>query len=183
MQRASHEAQAQASFSARSRDGFEQRKQLQQLEAGWKAAEQLERNTLASSAESPSAAEARAERGAGTGRNSAGGEAAVEALISEHMRDLMKKQPALWPDEDEDEEEEEKMDMEEVEGQEVDGEPQDSLRQVAKRQRPDVALEVQLGIMLQHLRAQYCYCMFCGCAFGDVEDMASNCPGVTEDEH
>jgi hypothetical protein len=44
-------------------------------------------------------------------------------------------------------------------------------------------LEDQLEKVLNYMRKKYCYCFWCGCAYDDAEDLAENCPGLTEDDH
>lgn len=41
----------------------------------------------------------------------------------------------------------------------------------------------QLGEVLQYLRTQYWYCLYCGTAYENAADMASHCPGPSEADH
>lgn len=41
----------------------------------------------------------------------------------------------------------------------------------------------RLAEAVQYLRDSYCYCIFCGCKFDDLEDMDANCPGIEESDH
>ena len=43
--------------------------------------------------------------------------------------------------------------------------------------------EEQLNIITEYLRSQYLYCLWCGITFSDNQDMSSNCPGSTRDDH
>ncbi|KAG2454558.1 hypothetical protein HYH02_000403 [Chlamydomonas schloesseri] len=45
------------------------------------------------------------------------------------------------------------------------------------------SLGAQLELLLLHLRQVHCYCYFCGTAYDGPDDMASHCPGLTEEEH
>jgi len=56
-------------------------------------------------------------------------------------------------------------------------------------------LENQLEMVLHYMREKYFYCFWypfafgedtdcrCGCAYNDAEDLAENCPGLTEEDH
>lgn len=41
----------------------------------------------------------------------------------------------------------------------------------------------QLLILTAYLRKEYLYCIWCGTKFDDEEDMKSNCPGTTREDH
>ena len=43
--------------------------------------------------------------------------------------------------------------------------------------------EEQLQIIIEYLREQYLYCLWCGITFSDCEDMSSACPGISREEH
>ncbi|CAE7761824.1 Gpatch11, partial [Symbiodinium sp. CCMP2456] len=54
-------------------------------------------------------------------------------------------------------------------------------------ERPELsepgAARLRLTELLGYLRRSHCYCLYCGCVFESVSDLARNCPGVTEMEH
>lgn len=41
----------------------------------------------------------------------------------------------------------------------------------------------QLGILTSYLRTTYHYCIWCGTAYNDTEDLNSNCAGSTREDH
>ncbi|XP_033166070.1 G patch domain-containing protein 11 [Drosophila mauritiana] len=41
----------------------------------------------------------------------------------------------------------------------------------------------QLELLTGYLRTAYCFCYWCGTHYDDAEDLGSNCPGLTRDEH
>jgi len=43
--------------------------------------------------------------------------------------------------------------------------------------------EEQLVMILEYLRSEYMYCMFCGIHFDSIEDMGESCPGTTRQDH
>lgn len=47
----------------------------------------------------------------------------------------------------------------------------------------DLDKGAQLELLLGRLRSAHCYCLFCGCQYRDTDELASLCPGVTEDDH
>ena len=44
-------------------------------------------------------------------------------------------------------------------------------------------LTSHLGRMIEYLRTTYHYCIYCGCAYNDDEDMNANCPGWGRDDN
>lgn len=38
-------------------------------------------------------------------------------------------------------------------------------------------------MLIAYLRTTYCYCHWCGVHYEDTDDMDSNCPGTTKDDH
>src|SRR5579862_2133842 len=44
-------------------------------------------------------------------------------------------------------------------------------------------LEKQMEEVLSYMREKYFYCFWCGCAYDSAEDLADNCPGLTEEDH
>lgn len=44
-------------------------------------------------------------------------------------------------------------------------------------------LTAHLGRMIEYLRTTYHYCIYCGCAYNDDDDMNANCPGWGRDVH
>jgi len=42
---------------------------------------------------------------------------------------------------------------------------------------------MELGLILQYMRDEYLYCFFCGEKFDNKEDLDTNCPGLTEEDH
>ncbi|CAK0863607.1 unnamed protein product [Prorocentrum cordatum] len=47
---------------------------------------------------------------------------------------------------------------------------------------PEAAM-ARLLDLVTHLRTVHLYCLHCGCRYDSPDDMARNCPGVTEEEH
>lgn len=47
----------------------------------------------------------------------------------------------------------------------------------------NLEVKAQLELVLESLRRQHRYCLFCGCQYRDEEDMAQNCPGEMEEDH
>ncbi|GLC37541.1 hypothetical protein PLESTB_001758700 [Pleodorina starrii] len=45
------------------------------------------------------------------------------------------------------------------------------------------SLAQQLDVLLLHLRERHCYCYFCGCQYDTPDDLASSCPGLSEEDH
>jgi len=43
--------------------------------------------------------------------------------------------------------------------------------------------EEQLEMVVEYLRLEHVYCLFCAISFHDVEDMTANCPGPTREDH
>ncbi|XP_039493674.1 G patch domain-containing protein 11 [Drosophila santomea] len=41
----------------------------------------------------------------------------------------------------------------------------------------------QLELLTGYLRTAYCFCYWCGTNYEDAEDLGSNCPGLTRDDH
>lgn len=41
----------------------------------------------------------------------------------------------------------------------------------------------KITMITNYLRTNYCYCHWCGVRYTDTEDLASNCPGETKDDH
>ena len=51
------------------------------------------------------------------------------------------------------------------------------------RQFCSLEASTRLKLTLEHLRKAHHYCIFCGCQYDDEEDLATNCPGETEEDH
>lgn len=47
----------------------------------------------------------------------------------------------------------------------------------------DWPVQAKLAMVLDHLRQNYHYCIFCGCQYSDAEDMSTNCPGLQDEDH
>lgn len=41
----------------------------------------------------------------------------------------------------------------------------------------------KLEMLSTYLRTTYCYCHWCGVHYTDIDDLESNCPGSTKDDH
>ena len=41
----------------------------------------------------------------------------------------------------------------------------------------------KLILCLEYLRTRYFYCLYCGCAYNDQEDLVKFCPGMTAEDH
>ena len=41
----------------------------------------------------------------------------------------------------------------------------------------------KLQMITEYLRSQYFYCLWCGISFADADDMRSNCPGSSREDH
>lgn len=41
----------------------------------------------------------------------------------------------------------------------------------------------KLEMITNYLRTTYLYCHWCGTKYSDAEDLNSNCPGLTKDDH
>lgn len=41
----------------------------------------------------------------------------------------------------------------------------------------------KITMITNYLRTNYCYCHWCGVRYTDAEDLSSNCPGETKDDH
>ncbi|XP_038846894.1 G patch domain-containing protein 11-like [Salvelinus namaycush] len=78
--------------------------------------------------------------------------------------------PKLVVEEEEGEEEEDKVVKEEEEEDKV--EEEDELTSLDK-----------LHILTSYLRGVHFYCIWCGTAYNDEEDLCSNCPGDTAADH
>ncbi|KAI3640456.1 hypothetical protein MIR68_001334 [Amoeboaphelidium protococcarum] len=44
-------------------------------------------------------------------------------------------------------------------------------------------LESRLKVITEQLRTRYFYCIYCGCAFDNMDDMNQNCPGDSFEDH
>lgn len=42
---------------------------------------------------------------------------------------------------------------------------------------------IRLSCILEYLRQEYFYCMWCGCQYESSEDLSTECPGEEEDDH
>eukprot|EP00798_Chlamydomonas_sp_ICE-L_P023302 gene23302-30539_t len=159
LQRAASVLEDQKKYSERAKSDYELRRCLQQLELGWKSSQQLERNRLLGVED----------------------QRQVEEMVIARLAQLVESLPALWPEEeivDETAEDTETM------GKEACSipDPLARLKAMPLEERPSIPIQTQLSTMIRHLR-QNLYCMYCGCTFHDVHDMASSCPGETEEEH
>ena len=43
--------------------------------------------------------------------------------------------------------------------------------------------EEMLSMLTGYLRSEHLYCLWCGITFSDPEDLTSNCPGPTREDH
>ncbi|KAF0552001.1 G patch domain-containing protein 11 [Gigaspora margarita] len=43
--------------------------------------------------------------------------------------------------------------------------------------------EEKLDCVLKYMREEYNYCFWCGCEYGDAEELEQLCPGINEDDH
>ena len=41
----------------------------------------------------------------------------------------------------------------------------------------------QLEMLTDYLRRSHLYCVWCGCAYNDEDDLRENCPGATREDH
>ena len=47
----------------------------------------------------------------------------------------------------------------------------------------EIPAEEMLRIITEYLRTEYLFCVWCGITFSDMEDLQSNCPGNTSEDH
>ena len=60
---------------------------------------------------------------------------------------------------------------------------EDPLEAERRRLAALAAAEGRLEAAVEYLRAEHCYCLFCGCGSGSEAEMASACPGPAEGDH
>ena len=60
---------------------------------------------------------------------------------------------------------------------------EDQPAMVVEQQQQEFEPEEMLSILTGYLRSEHLYCLWCGITFSDVEDLNSNCPGPTRDDH
>lgn len=41
----------------------------------------------------------------------------------------------------------------------------------------------KLVLLLERVRKEYFYCLYCGCVYNDKQDLLDNCPGIEEEAH
>ncbi|CEH12612.1 Predicted RNA binding protein, contains G-patch and Zn-finger domains [Ceraceosorus bombacis] len=58
---------------------------------------------------------------------------------------------------------------------------QERLREAQRWAKLDTPARLQ--ITLDHLRRAHNYCLFCGCAYDDFDQLQKLCPGLTEEDH
>lgn len=47
----------------------------------------------------------------------------------------------------------------------------------------DVEPGKKLALLLERVREEYFYCLYCGCVYNDKQDLLDNCPGIEERAH
>ncbi|OAY63269.1 G patch domain-containing protein 11 isoform X2 [Ananas comosus] len=52
-----------------------------------------------------------------------------------------------------------------------------------EKEEEEVITEEDLHELLTKLRDEHRYCLYCGCQYESAEALATNCPGVNEDDH
>ena len=93
----------------------------------------------------------------------------------------MKRNADYDGDDSEDENEEES----EYEADDIADQPE-TLDPVFEEDRPvesDFDSEEMLSIITGYLRSEHIYCVWCGNAFSDLDDLNTNCPGNSRDDH
>lgn len=58
-----------------------------------------------------------------------------------------------------------------------------ALEEDEKEEKIDTPIETQLQDALCYLRLRHFYCLYCGTSFSSYEDLESNCPGITREDH
>ncbi|XP_015592305.1 G patch domain-containing protein 11 [Cephus cinctus] len=51
------------------------------------------------------------------------------------------------------------------------------------QEQEELAASEKLEILTKYLRDKYSYCLWCGAAYDDEDDLRDNCPGTTRDDH
>ncbi|GFQ05447.1 g patch domain-containing protein 11 [Phtheirospermum japonicum] len=64
----------------------------------------------------------------------------------------------------------------------VEVEKKDEDNEEEEEDEEEITQEDLLNILLR-LRNEFHYCLFCGCQYDTVEELESNCPGISEDDH
>uniref|UniRef100_A0A8C4NAT2 G patch domain containing 11 n=1 Tax=Eptatretus burgeri TaxID=7764 RepID=A0A8C4NAT2_EPTBU len=80
---------------------------------------------------------------------------------------------------EEESEEEEKEDREEDEKSEKDDD--DEEKEEEENDEPNS--HEKLAKLTEYLRTRHLYCVWCGTSYDDADDLASNCPGDTAEDH
>ncbi|CAO3593362.1 unnamed protein product [Absidia cylindrospora] len=88
--------------------------------------------------------------------------------------------PKRYEDNDDDETEDDKQEEKEEESQEKVDLPYTEEQVDELKSLP---LDEQLGQLVDYLRSHYDYCFWCGAQYDSEEDLNTNCPGLTEDDH
>ncbi|KAL0359451.1 UNVERIFIED_CONTAM: hypothetical protein Sangu_0794500 [Sesamum angustifolium] len=73
----------------------------------------------------------------------------------------------------------EKRDIVDVEKKEEEDEEKE---EEEEEEEEEITEEDLLNILVK-LRNEFYYCLFCGCQYETMEALASNCPGINEDDH
>ena len=92
------------------------------------------------------------------------------------------KRNADYDGDDSDDENEEES---EYEADDIADQPE-TLDPVFEEDRPvesDFDSEEMLSIITGYLRTEHIYCVWCGIAFSDLDDLNTNCPGNSRDDH
>ena len=94
-------------------------------------------------------------------------------------------QTFFWPKivkeevkEDEEEDLEEKEDTESLEKEIAEKEIEEK-----EDEEEEIPSSEKLEILTEYLRNTYFYCVWCGTAYNDTEDLHQNCPGNTRQDH
>lgn len=54
---------------------------------------------------------------------------------------------------------------------------------IEEEREEQYSIEEQLELLMTYLRTSYQFCYWCGTHYENAEDLGSNCPGLTRDEH
>ena len=78
----------------------------------------------------------------------------------------------FWPEED--------KEVEEDDQKEIDDESEEKLE---NDEEIELSVECKLAVLTEYLRLKYFYCIWCAVKYNDSDDLESNCPGNSRNEH
>jgi hypothetical protein len=163
------ETEATAAFQNSTRAAYQEAQALKHLHDAWKAAEQLEEQRL-------SAKKKQAHPGSPAQLNNTA-DAATPATDAQGppLASLLPVLPALWPW------------LQAL--QSLPPVLQQQLEELQAEQEVEgvsgklPSVEEQLRTLLQYLRAEHSYCLYCGAQYASHEDLLADCPGESEEDH